>query len=405
VKAEMKIKLADGSGTADLKYLMPDRDRHGVLRIYFRRKGHPKICLKAPLGSEEFLAEYRAALSGAVPEKKRAATTDDRPKRAAAAPASLRWLVEEYYRRCAEFKQLDEKTTRHARALILDMLCEEPVSPENNDLRKTGTLPFASITVKAVRLMRDRKLDTPEAANNRLKALRQLFKFAIAENWMQTNPAREVAAFKTGSTGFHSWTRGEVEAFEARHPIGTKARLALALMLFTGQRRSDIIEFGRQHLGDGRYAPEEAREAWSGQWLDFTQRKNRKRKPIRLSIPFLPQLEEVIAASPCGELTFLVTAFGKPFTNAGFGNWFRDRCNEAGLTHCTAHGLRKAGATIAAENGATEKQLMSVFGWQTSKEATLYTRAASQTVLAASAGPMLVPGRKKNKRAQPSGCG
>jgi integrase len=396
----MKIKLGDGSGTANLKYLMPDRDRHGVLRIYFRRKGQPKVCLKAPIGSEEFLAEYRRALSGsaiaAAP-----APTKDRPERLPAEKGSLRWLIEDYYRRCVEYRRLDP-TTRHVRALVLDNLCEEPVSADNGDLRKTGTLPFRQIiTIKAVRHMRDRKADTPEAANHRLKALRHLFKFAIAEHSMPMNPARDVESFKTGSTGHHTWTIAEVRQFAAHHPIGSKAHLALALLLFTGQRRSDIVQFGRQHLGDGLYAPEGATDIWPGQWLNFTQYKNRNRKPVRLSIPFLPQLEEAIAASPCGELTFLVTAFGKPFTRAGFGNWFRERCNEAGLRHCTAHGCRKAGATIAAENGATEKQLMALFGWQTSKEATLYTRAASQKVLAASAGPLLIPRQKKNKSAQP----
>jgi integrase len=396
----MKIKLGDGSGTADLKYLMPDRDRHGVLRIYFRRKGRPKVCLKAPIGSEEFLAEYRQALSGStLAVLSQATAPTGRPERKPAEKGSLRWLIEDYYRRCVEYKHLDP-TTRHVRALVLDNLCEEPVSPENGDKRQTGSLPFRQITIKAVRHMRDRKADTPEAANHRLKSLRHLFKFAIAEHGMASNPARDVETFKTGSTGHHTWTVGEVRQFATRHPIGTKAYLALSLLLFTGQRRSDIVQFGRQHLGDGLYAPEGATDLWPGQWLNFTQFKNRKRKPVRLSIPFLPQLEEAIATT-CGELTFLVTSFGKPFTRAGFGNWFRDRCDEAGLNHCAAHGCRKAGATIAAENGATEKQLMALFGWQTSKEATLYTRAASQKVLAASAGPLLIPRQKKNKSAQP----
>jgi integrase len=396
----MKVKLGDGSGSADLKYLMPDRDRHGVLRIYFRRKGQLKVWLKAPLGSEDFLAEYRRALNGTVAIETPPARGTDRRERVPAAKGSLRWLIEDYYRRCVEFRRLDP-TTRHVRALVLDNLCEEPVSPENGDKRQTGTLPFRQITIKAVRHMRDRKADTPEAANHRLKALRHLFKFGIAEHSMPMNPARDVESFKTGSTGHHTWTIGEVRQFAARHLIGTKAHLALALLLFTGQRKSDIIQFGRQHLGDGLYAPEGATDLWPGQWLNFTQHKNRKRKPVKLSIPFLPQLEEVIAASQCGALTFLVTAFGKPFTAAGFGNWFRDRCDEARLNHCSAHGCRKAGASFAAENGATEKQLMALFGWQTSKEATLYTRAASQKVLAASAGPLLIPRQKKNKSAQP----
>src|SRR5207344_666101 len=92
---------------------------------------------------------------------------------------------------------------------------------------------------------------------------------------------------------------------------------------------------------------------------------------------------DIIARSPtAGDLTFLMTGFGKPFTVAGSGNWFRDRCNEAGLRHCSAHGLRKAGATMAAERGATVNQLKAIFGWTTLKQAALYTNAAEQAALA-----------------------
>ena len=180
---------------------------------------------------------------------------------------------------------------------------------------------------------------------------------------------------KSGSQGFHSWTIEEVELYEARHPIGTKARLALAMLLYLGARRSDIVLFGRQHVRDG--------------WLRFTAFKGRKRSPVTLELPVLPELQEVIESSPCGNLTFLVTNFGKPFTSNGFGNRMRKWCDEAGLTGCAAHGLRKAGASIAAENGATDHQLMSIYGWKTIKEAQRYTRAARQKVLAGSGMPLL----------------
>src|SRR3954449_5540141 len=44
---------------------------------------------------------------------------------------------------------------------------------------------------------------------------------------------------------------------------------------------------------------------------------------------------------------------------AGFGNWFRDMCAEAGLPiGISAHGLRKAAATRFANHGATAHELM-----------------------------------------------
>jgi integrase len=116
-------------------------------------------------------------------------------------------------------------------------------------------------------------------------------------------------------------------------------------------------------------------------------------KPVTLSIPVIAELKELIDATPSDHLTFLTTEFGKSFTSNGFGNRFRKWCDDAGLKHCSAHGLRKAGAAIAAENGATETQLMAVFGWKTMKEAERYTRAARQKVLAGTAMRLLVPDR------------
>lgn len=185
------------------------------------------------------------------------------------------------------------------------------------------------------------------------------------------NPARDIPYFKTGSEGYHSWTADEVDQFIAKHPIGTKAYLALMLMLYTSQRRSDIVLFGKQHMTKG--------------WLRFVQEKDKKRKPRRLEMPLHPNLVKAIEAGPCGELTLLVTEFNKPFTSNGFGNWFRKRCNEAELTHCSAHGLRKAAAARLADRGATEHQIMAITGHTTSKEVIRYTKAARQKVLAKSA--------------------
>jgi integrase len=86
-----------------------------------------------------------------------------------------------------------------------------------------------------------------------------------------------------------------------------------------------------------------------------------------------------------------VTEFGKPFTANGFGNWFRDRCVEAGVPG-RAHGLRKAAASRLANLGATEKEIMAITGHTTSKEVTRYTKGADQRVLAERA-----MGRKSDK--------
>lgn len=354
----------------DLPYLSQDRDRHGNLRTYFRREGQPKVRLRAPVGTPEFLEEYRAA-AGIAPALV-----------GKAVPGSLRWLCVAYYA-SGEYQQLDPRT-RHVRKLILEKLCQS--KGETSGILK-GDRPYRLIDMRHVRALRDERVATPEAANSVVKALRQLFSWAIAVRLATANPARDVGYLKGNPEGFHTWTLEEVEQYRSRHPAGTKAHLALSLLLFTGVRRSDVVGLGRQMVRSG--------------WLSFTETKGRKRKPKQRSIPLLAELQAALDATPSGHLTFLVTAFGAPFSIAGFGNWFRARCDEAGLKHCSAHGLRKAGATIAAENGATDRQLMAIYGWESAKQATLYTRQADRRRLAGDAMHLLVPRQEGNEIVPP----
>ena len=338
-----------------------DRDRHGNVRIYFRAKGRSKVRLRGTPWTPEFMAQYEAAkgLKGFSPYPGIPAGT-------------WRWLCVQYYSECTKYKLLDDRTKRVRRA-ILESTFNEHIAPNSSKLFKD--FPLSKMGMDAIEVLRDRKIDKPQAANGRVKAIRQVFKFGLKRKLISNDPARDVEYLKSGSRGFHTWTVDEVRQYEKRHPVGTKARLALALLLLTGQRRSDAIRFGRQHVRNGK--------------LTFTQYKGRNRKPKKLTLPVLPALQRIIDVSPCGDLTFLVNDLGRPFTDAGFGNKFRDWCDQAGLHHCSAHGLRKAGATIAANNGATSRQLMSIFGWDTLKEAERYTRAADQERLAENAMHML----------------
>lgn len=296
-----------------------------------------------------------------------------------------RWLCVRYLAECADYKRLD-KRTQHVRRLILESTYDEPIAPGSDKFFRD--MPLVMFNSDAVEVLRDRKIQTPEAANSRVKAMRQVFKWGTRRKdsngkpYAPNNPAREVEYFRTGSMGFYTWTVQEVRQYEARHPIGTKARLALDLLLYTGQRRSDIIRFGRQHVDQ--------------ELLTFTQFKGRNKKPVQLVLPILPILRRTIDATPCGALTFLINDLGRAFTDAGFGNKFRDWCDQAALHHCTAHGLRKAGATIAADNGATPHQLMAIFGWTTLKQAEVYTRKADQKRLARSSMHLLSPPSGQN---------
>jgi integrase len=184
--------------------------------------------------------------------------------------------------------------------------------------------------------------------------------------WIRSNPvdlAEGVRQVKTN--GFHTWTEAEIAQYRRRHPLGSKARLALEIILWTWQRRGDASGFGPRHMHGGR--------------IRYTQGKGGK----TLWLPAAPQLTEAITAMPAtGLTTFLVTEFGKPFSKAGFGNKMREWCDQAGLPHCSAHGLRKAAARRAAELEATQLQLKAAGGWSGDAEVAVYTAEADQARLA-----------------------
>lgn len=191
----------------DLPYIREDRDRHGNWRIYVRRNGR-SIRIDAKRNTPEFLDAYRAAL----------AALEHPPAARVAEPNTLRWLIEKYYSSPEFRKELSDRT-QYVRRGILDALVQEH-----------GDKPFI-MKPRHVRKLRDAKADTPEAANALVKALRQVFKWAVEAERIDSNPAKEVPYIKTGSQGFHSWTIEEVRQYEAHHPVGTRARLALALLL------------------------------------------------------------------------------------------------------------------------------------------------------------------------------
>jgi integrase len=353
----------------DLRYLSREKSRHGKPRLYVRRNGRRKRVLSAE-GTAAFAREYATAVDELSALK--------RPSPAALpslpAPKTLGWLAMKYFA-SDEFAGLDATMQRRRRAVIEECLRERLNDGAPEVFRDC---PLSVIGPEHIKRLRDLKPGKPGAANNRRKYLSSMYGWAIEDHKMRSNPCRDVRRVKYASEGFHTWSVTEVKQFQDRWPIGTKPRLALELLLLTGARRGDMVTFGRQMIENG--------------WLRYVPRKTRYRRMDPSFKPLLPRLADVISRSPTGDLTFLVTSFGKPFTPAGFSNWFRDRCDEAGLPHCSAHGLRKAGATMAAELGATEQQLMAIFDWSTPAQAAVYTRAANRRKLAGNSMGLLASG-------------
>ncbi|MCO6424559.1 hypothetical protein CN135_27350 [Sinorhizobium meliloti] len=225
--------------------------------------------------------------------------------------------------------------------------------------------------------------DRPQAANRLLSLLKIMLDHALDNGWIAANSAQGIKGFSKKTKGFHTWTEAEIAAYEARHPLGTKARLALILFLYTAQRRSDVVAMGWDKI--------------KGKAIEVKQLKT----GAELDLFMLPELTDAIRALPRDKPTFLTTEFGKPFTAAGFGNWFRDRCNEAGLPHCSAHGLRKAAARRMAEGGMSGDIIKAVTGHTDLKQVSVYTAAANQAALAEKGLKAIAGKKKRTKSVQP----
>jgi integrase len=207
----------------------------------------------------------------------------------------------------------------------------------------------------------------PGAANALRIALRVMMKHAIDIGLRADDPTREVRAIRVKTGGHHTWTESEIEQFERHHPVGSRARLAFALLLYTGQRRGDVLRMGAQHIRDGAvYVKQE-------------------KTGVELVIPLHPGLAAIIAAAPRDHLTFVTTRLGGPFQGSAFSRWFREQCEVAGLEHCSAHGLRKAAARRLAEAGCTAHEIAAITGHASLGELVRYTKAADQRRLAEAA--------------------
>ncbi len=357
----------------DYAYIRSDTDRHGNLRVYYRRYGR-SVRLSAEPGSKLFELQYQAAEAGepipaALPGEPSPAPKPNVATKAA--PGSLKWLVDRYCAEAAVYKRLADSTKR-TRKRQLDRWCLET----DDAGRQAGTKMVKNLLPRHLHRRMDRLCDTPEAANDWLKAARKMFRWAVKQEILQANPAMGVEFIETSTEGHHSWTPDEVAQYEAHHPLGTTPRLAMALLVYTAQRRSDVVILGRQHLcridlDDGSSLP----------GIRFTQVKGRNQKMKALVLPIIAPLQEALEAGPLGDLAFLKTQYGKPFSAAGFGNAMRKWCDAAGLPHCSAHGLRKATAALIAESSASAYEVQAILG-DSLKQSEQYTRAARQKVLA-----------------------
>jgi len=342
-----------------IKYLYEDIDRHGNVRLYIKPPGGRKTRVREEVGSPAFWEAYQLILSRQTPKPSSSIHV---------LQDSLRALVQAY-QASQDFKAL-APATQTQRRYLLASVCDS-VIVRGDWKKERGDLPAAQMESAHVWELVDEWADKPHAARNRLKALSAAYEWGIKRKRVQLNPVRGVSVKIKQTEGFHTWTVEEVAQYRRKWPVGTMQRLAMELLVYTGARRSDVVTLGRAMVKNG--------------WLRFRQAKTGE----WVEIPVLPTLQNVLSKTPSEHMTFLVTTYGKAFSVAGFGNRFREWCDKAGLSHCSAHGLRKASATLAAEDGATEHELMAFYGWKNPAQARVYTQKANRKKMAERTGKII----------------
>lgn len=333
-----------------LRHVHKARHRDGRPRYLLRIPGCSAVTLPGEPGSPEFMAAYQRAVDAAGPRIA-----------GKMAPGSLDALAASYYQSSA-YAALGAPTARNYRRLI-------------EGLRATyGPRPIRLLEPRHVVAIVAEKAATPHAAGHRLRMIRHLMAHAMDLGWIKADPTAGVRRIKPRrTTGHPTWSEEDIAAFEAAYPSGTRERLALALLLYTGQRRGDVVRMGLQHIRDARI------DRATVKVIEVRQEKTRN----TLLLPIHPRLAEEIEQAPRDLLPFLRTSYGRPFTSGGFYNWFRERCADASIrAGLSPHGLRKAAGVRLAEAGASELQICAILG-VTPRTAAIYTAAARQSVMAA----------------------
>jgi integrase len=318
-----------------LRYVKAYIDRYGHVRRYFRKPGCKSIVLPGVPGSAEFMAAYQDALGAPAP-----------------------------------------KVARQGSGSVGALICDYLQSPAFTDLAPSSKALYRTVldrfgTLHGHRMVHDMPrakvasyvyaigAEHPAMANVTKSVLRKLLSHAVRIGYRNDNPVAEIDRYRSGTR--HTWTEAQLSAYERRWPLGTRERLAYALLLYTGQRGGDVVRMRRADIAGGAIA--------------VVQQKTR----TALSIPMHPELLAALKAGPSNGLTLIGDNHGRPITRGTLTRLIREAVVKAGLpAECVSHGLRKAQMRRLAEGGASAKQIASISGHKTLPEVERYTEAADQ---------------------------
>lgn len=332
-----------GPVTRKFPFVTSFRDRHGKARYRFRRKGYPAHYFKAPFGTKAFEREYAGCLEAEKP-----AIGADR-----IIPGSVSDVIARYYSDTS-FQDLRPATQAVYRGVL------------ERFRAKFGNDPMRAFDAQRIQKLMTLMRHKPHAAARLRKLLAQLYTIARRERIVPGtfDPVKDTRPPKAESEGYHRWSEEELAQFEAAHALGTKPRLAFALLLYGAQRSADV-----------RFL---TRKAIEGERIRLKQSKT----STAVNVPIVELLREALDAGPLGEVLVLENNQGTAYTAKGFYNMVKRACIAAGLPHCSAHGLRKAAARRLRDAGCPDEEGMAITGHKT---VAMYRRYAGDSGNAARA--------------------
>jgi integrase len=326
----------DEMAVVRIPYVKTYTDRHGRVRRYFRKPGRKAVPLPGVPGSAEFMDAYQAALGEAVP------TPASRQ-----GAGTVGALICDYLN-SPSFTDLAPSSKKLYR-IVLDRF------GNLHGHRMVHDMPRAKVATYVYTI----GAEHPSMANLTRSVLRKLLAHAVRSGYRTDNPVNEIDRYKGGTR--HTWTEAELAAYERRWPLGTRERLAYALLLYTGQRGGDVVNMRRADVSGGA--------------IRVIQQKT----GTELSIPIHHELQAALKTTPSKGLNLLGDANGRPITRPTLTHLVKVAAATAGLpSECLPHGLRKAQMRRLAEGGASAKQIASISGHKSLREVERYTAAADQ---------------------------
>lgn len=329
----------------------------GNFRYRVRPEGDRKkrIRIHCGPGHDDFQRQYLAARRGEKPEPLKVASDYAKPK-------SIAWLVNTY------LEYLDARvkagTTSH-----------KTLKKKKNLLNRLLDRPDRTMLIPQEKLieMQDRMGATPSQADALIEAIGVMYDWAIERKYVQTNPARGIKPIYIKGEGATPWKAVDVKRFYEKHKPGSKAHVAMSVLLWTGCRIEDLTMLGRAH----ECVIEEVEAL---RWTPL------KKGSSEVSIPLLAPLKTATRAPKVQGATYVLGRGGKPFASGdSMSAMFKRWCRDAKLGHLSAHGVRKGLAELLAELGCSQYEIMSILGHSEAKTSEVYTRRVERWKLARSA--------------------